>query len=46
MWSVSGGASALGYDPDALEVAIMQLVHIVEGGEAVSKQMSKRRGES
>src|SRR5205814_61615 len=29
--------------PDALEVAIMQLVHVVEGGERA--QMSKRRGE-
>jgi arginyl-tRNA synthetase len=33
----------LGYDPDALEVAIMQLVHVVEGGERA--QMSKRSGE-
>ncbi|MGE5746174.1 MAG: arginine--tRNA ligase [Solirubrobacterales bacterium] len=37
------GLAALGYDPDALEVAIMQLVHVVEGGERA--QMSKRRGE-
>ena len=35
--------AALGYDPDALEVAIMQLVHVVEGGERA--QMSKRSGE-
>ncbi len=37
------GLAALGYDPNALEVAIMQLVHVVEGGERA--QMSKRRGE-
>jgi arginyl-tRNA synthetase len=35
--------AVLGYDPDALEVTIMQLVHLVEGGERA--QMSKRRGE-
>ena len=32
-----------GYDPDLLETPIMQLVHVVEGGERA--QMSKRRGE-
>jgi arginyl-tRNA synthetase len=37
------GLAALGYDPDVLQVAIMQLVHVVEGGERA--QMSKRRGE-
>jgi arginyl-tRNA synthetase len=37
------GLSALGCDPDRLEVAIMQLVHVLEGGERA--QMSKRRGE-
>jgi arginyl-tRNA synthetase len=37
------GLAALGYDPNTLEVAIMQLVHVVEGGERA--QMSKRRGE-
>jgi arginyl-tRNA synthetase len=37
------GLAALGYDPDSLEVAIMQLVHVVEGGERA--QMSKRRGD-
>ncbi len=37
------GLAALGYDPAALEVAIMQLVHVVEGGERA--QMSKRSGE-
>jgi arginyl-tRNA synthetase len=35
--------SALGYDPEVLETPIMQLVHVVEGGERA--QMSKRRGE-
>jgi arginyl-tRNA synthetase len=37
------GLAALRYDPDSLEVAIMQLVHVVEGGERA--QMSKRRGD-
>ena len=37
------GLAALGFDPDRLEIAIMQLVHLVEGGERA--QMSKRRGE-
>jgi arginyl-tRNA synthetase len=37
------GLAALGYDPERLEVAIMQLVHVIEGGERA--QMSKRRGE-
>ncbi len=35
--------AALGLDPNALETPIMQLVHVVEGGERA--QMSKRRGE-
>jgi arginyl-tRNA synthetase len=35
--------AALGADPDALEILIMQFVHIVEGGRRAS--MSKRRGE-
>jgi arginyl-tRNA synthetase len=35
--------AVLGCDPDALEMAIMQLVHVVEGGERA--QMSKRSGE-
>jgi arginyl-tRNA synthetase len=35
--------AALGYDPDVLETPIMQLVHVVEGGQRA--QMSKRRGE-
>jgi arginyl-tRNA synthetase len=33
----------LGYDPERLETPIVQLVHVVEGGERA--QMSKRRGE-
>jgi arginyl-tRNA synthetase len=37
------GLAVLGYDPDALGVEIMQLVHVIEGGER--SQMSKRRGE-
>ena len=37
------GLAALGYEPAALEVAIMQLVHVVEGGERA--QMSKRSGD-
>ena len=37
------GLAVLGYDPDLLETPIMQLVHVVEGGERA--QMSKRRGE-
>ncbi|HEY1236871.1 MAG TPA: arginine--tRNA ligase [Solirubrobacterales bacterium] len=35
--------AALGYDPEVLETPMMQLVHVVEGGERA--QMSKRRGE-
>jgi arginyl-tRNA synthetase len=35
--------SALGFDPEVLETPIMQLVHVIEGGERA--QMSKRRGE-
>ena len=35
--------AALGVDPERLEVSIMQLVHVVEGGERA--QMSKRKGE-
>jgi len=37
------GLAALGFDPERLEIAIVQLVHIVEGGERA--QMSKRKGE-
>jgi arginyl-tRNA synthetase len=36
------GLEALGFDPERLEFQIMQLVHIVEGGERA--QMSKRQG--
>lgn len=35
--------AALGGDPDALEVPIIQLVHLLEGGRRA--QMSKRKGE-
>ncbi len=37
------GLAVLGYDPEVLETPIVQLVHVVEGGERA--QMSKRRGE-
>ncbi len=37
------GLAVVGYDPDVLETPIVQLVHVVEGGERA--QMSKRRGE-
>ena len=37
------GLAVLGCDPEVLETPIMQLVHVVEGGERA--QMSKRRGE-
>jgi arginyl-tRNA synthetase len=36
-------AGALGRDPEAVEVLIYQLVHLVEGGR--TKQMSKRHGD-
>ncbi|MGZ5375696.1 MAG: DALR anticodon-binding domain-containing protein, partial [Solirubrobacterales bacterium] len=39
---LKAGLQALGFDPEQLEVAIMQLVHVVEGGERA--QMSKRKG--
>jgi arginyl-tRNA synthetase len=35
--------AAFGHDPDAVEVLIYQLVHLVEGGE--TRQMSKRHGD-
>jgi arginyl-tRNA synthetase len=35
--------AAMGLDPETLEVVLMRLVHIVEGGER--SQMSKRRGD-
>ncbi len=37
------GLEALGADPESFEVVIMQLVHLIEGGERA--QMSKRRGD-
>jgi arginyl-tRNA synthetase len=43
MLRLKAGLAALGLDPDLLEFSIMQLVHLVEGGERA--QMSKRRGE-
>lgn len=40
---MKGALAALGYDPDALDVIIMQLVRLVRRGEQV--RMSKRAGE-
>ena len=40
---VRAAIEALGADPDAFEVPIMSLVHVIEGGERV--QMSKRTGD-
>jgi arginyl-tRNA synthetase len=40
---MKAGMAALGADPDVLELLILQLVNLVEGGERAS--MSKRRGE-
>ncbi|ACA60668.1 arginine--tRNA ligase [Candidatus Desulforudis audaxviator] len=39
---MKGALAALGYDPDALDVVIMQLVRLYRGGEIV--RMSKRTG--
>jgi arginyl-tRNA synthetase len=36
-------AQALGYDPARLEIALYQMVHLIEDGE--QKRMSKRRGD-
>jgi arginyl-tRNA synthetase len=36
-------AQALGYDPSRLEIALYQMVHLIEDGE--QKRMSKRRGD-
>jgi arginyl-tRNA synthetase len=36
-------ARALGYDPERLEIALYQMVHLIEDGE--QKRMSKRRGD-
>ena len=43
MQRLRAGLAALALDPERLEFSIMQLVHVVEGGERV--QMSKRKGE-
>ncbi|AVX19508.1 arginyl-tRNA synthetase [Carboxydocella sporoproducens DSM 16521] len=40
---MKGAMAALGYDPDKLDVVIMQLVRLFKGGEIV--RMSKRSGE-
>ncbi|HEX6989103.1 MAG TPA: arginine--tRNA ligase [Bacillota bacterium] len=40
---ISAALQALGYDPGALEVIYLQMVHLMRGGEAV--RMSKRKGE-
>ena len=40
---VKAALQALGADPDRFEALLMQLVHVVDGGERA--QMSKRRGE-
>ncbi|MDQ0285000.1 arginyl-tRNA synthetase [Desulfofundulus luciae] len=40
---MKGAVAALGYNPDALEIVIMQLVRLYRGGELV--RMSKRSGQ-
>jgi arginyl-tRNA synthetase len=40
---LKAGVAALGLDPERLQVEIIQLVHVIEGGERA--QMSKRKGE-
>jgi len=40
---MKGALAALGYDPDALDVVLMQLVRLYRGGEIV--RMSKRTGQ-
>ena len=40
---VKASIAALGGDPDSLEIPILQMVHIVEGGEKA--KMSKRKGD-
>ncbi|WP_073164568.1 arginine--tRNA ligase [Desulfofundulus australicus] len=40
---MKGAMAALGYDPEALEIVIMQLVRLYRGGELV--RMSKRSGQ-
>ena len=40
---LSAAAQALGYEASRIEIAIYQMVHLIEGGE--QKRMSKRRGD-
>jgi arginyl-tRNA synthetase len=40
---LKAAAQALGYDPARVEIALYQMVHLLEGGE--QKRMSKRRGD-
>lgn len=40
---LKAAAQALGFDPDTCEICMLQMVSLVEGGEA--KRMSKRRGD-
>jgi arginyl-tRNA synthetase len=40
---LGAAAQALGYDPSRIEIAIYQMVHLIEDGE--QKRMSKRRGD-
>jgi arginyl-tRNA synthetase len=40
---LKAGIAAIGYDPERLQVELIQLVHVIEGGERA--QMSKRKGE-
>ena len=40
---LKAAAQALGYDAARIEIAIYQMVHLIEGGE--QKRMSKRRGD-
>ena len=40
---LKAGIAAIGYDPRRLQVELIQLVHVIEGGERA--QMSKRKGE-
>jgi arginyl-tRNA synthetase len=40
---LKAAAQALGYDPSRIEIALYQMVHLIEDGE--QKRMSKRRGD-
>lgn len=40
---MKGAMQALGYDPDSLQIILMQLVRLIQGGEVV--KMSKRSGQ-